>query len=294
MAKAYAQTIPEEVLIQVRILELMFDDPGLTDLRKGVPDHPAVQRVDQLSGFANAEQFDWDRGHELAEAVGSMLIDRSSWVGSFDQDDFWSLIEESKARKSCIGRIRDPHQFGDVLAELFYFGWLASEGLTVQLSGAEGLPDLTIVADSGPVRAEVKRIRQGSGPERARAVIKKANQQIKRANPDSAGVVYLSVDRLARSTGTDDVPPEDVQPYLDQVSRQLSSGLTRSVAVVCVSWDDWIELPSKRTSLAEFSTFVIRRRTLVAEHPEPREDVSLPDRALNIGTTAMIVLKRAL
>ena len=118
MAPDNGVSIQVEARIQAQILEAMFDDPNLAELRSRHPRHPAVERFDLLTDLvSNTGRFPWEYGPQVAGAVATMLIDRSTWASSIDSGDYWSFISDESVRNQIRRRIRNPKQFGDVLAE---------------------------------------------------------------------------------------------------------------------------------------------------------------------------------
>src|SRR5205814_8802318 len=103
-------------------------------------------------------------------------------------------------------RINDPGQFGDVMSELFVWGWLRSYGHEVRLNQEEGLADLLIAPSEAPIWGDVKRIRLDTKPTHVRDVIKKANKQIKRSGAE-AGVAFVQVERTWEREFLDDANP---------------------------------------------------------------------------------------
>ena len=289
VAADYGESIQDEARIQAQVLERMFDDPNLVGLRSRHPRHPAVDRFDLLTDLVSSTGgFPWENGSQMAGAIATMLIDRSTWASNTDSTDYWSFITDESVRNQIRRRIWNPQQFGDVLAELFCFGWLMTEGFSTLLVGKEGLPDLMLQLNTGDLWAEVKRIRLGTQPTRVRKIIAKANRQIKRADPLGVGVAFISLARPVKHTGSDDRPPPDVQPYIDQVERQFASGHTKSVARAIVTWDDWIE----HVNPLGVAVYTIRRRSVVLNHQTPRHELTLPDADMTIGMTAMVATGR--
>lgn len=271
-----------QVSEHLRVLESLFQDSGLLRLRARCPSHPAVRRFDLLQ--------EWHRRngraayeHTIATmlAVSSMAIDRSTWVSlERDGDVLGQLADEP--RKKIRTRIEDSEDFGDMMAELFVWGWLNSHGHNAELLEAEG-PDLHI-HDPVETWAEVKHIRLGTpASPRIRKHIDAANSQIKVVS-DSSGLAYIHVDRDGQQASLDERVPCDMEPYVAEARRRLSSSFARSIGRVILSWDEY------RITGSALTTFhmSVTRRYVVLKHQSPRQSISGPDRSWGPGfiTTA--------
>jgi hypothetical protein len=134
---------------------------------------------------------------------------------------------------------------------------------------------------------EAKRIRTGTIPAHARRVIKKANDQIKRADPNGAGSAYMSIERQQSTVVFDDTIPQEIQSYVHEVDRELWSGYSKSVHSVIVAWDDYMlfaDSPQK-------TCYYLRRRFVVRNHQEPRVASRLPADAFQLGRTVALPVK---
>jgi hypothetical protein len=261
----------------------MFDDAGLESLRRRFPRHPAVRHYDALVDLSNAIQ--WPDEFESAAAVGTLGLDFSTWAPRPPYDDFWDFVD-ADARAWTVGELRKPDQFEDVMAELFTWGWLRSESFNGRRVNEEGQSDLVIDLDATAWRCEVKRIHVGTPVTRVAQVVAKANSQIKRTDPESAGTLFLSVARSGARAAFDDRIPNDVQPYVDAV-REAIRAQNRSVAQVIVMWDDVMILGNP----PEPVLYAFRRRSVVVEHPGPRVRSPIPSDALNVGRTATVWIR---
>jgi hypothetical protein len=268
-----------ELQRQLAILEAMFGDPGLGDLRRRSPGHPAVERFDRLAGFVAAGgALDAATELDLAVEIGSTFIDHMTWAADRPGADYWAVIPDPAARAFVEGRIKEPTLFHDVVSELFWWGALAQRTSST-LGEDEGMPDLKI-GWSTPCWADVKRIHVGTGTSRIRRVIEKANQQIKRADGTGVGAALIHLERRGQRASLDDRIPNDVLPFIDEARAALTSGFFRSVAHVAVTWDDYLVIGDTRATLYAF-----RRRTFVLEHPAPRSKPNVPAEIWEVGFT---------
>ena len=171
------------------------------------------------------------------------------------------------------------------MAAITVWNLLRAAGLAPRLVEKEGLPDIAVPDSSGtPEWIEVKRIRRGSSPTRARKVIKKANSQIKRADTDGVGAVFMLIERPQQRVVFDDALPAEVKLYVDEAERELGSGYSRSVHAVAIAWDDYMLIGD----FPEPTWYVHRRRTVVREHRTPRRALRLPRTALEVGRTVAL------
>jgi hypothetical protein len=271
---------------EMRTLELLFDDPSLSKLRKRFPEHPAVSRYDLLARFVEGQvTLNYPNETDLVLGMGSSMLDVLSLPETPDEV-IARLAPEvlEQVRK----RVNDPAQFWDQMVGLQCWSLLRSRGLSVDVVEREGLPDLraSVGEPSGSQWIEAKRIRLGTNPERVRSVISTANKQIKRAD-EGVGSVYLQIERPEqRVVFGDEIPPR-IQPYINEVYRELGSSFSRSVADVIVAWDDYMVLDSPPDS----SLYALRRRSLVIGHTAPRAPSALPGRALDLGQTVTLPIE---
>lgn len=139
--------------------------------------------------------------------------------------------------------------------------------------------------------AEVKHIHLlADNPKRVRKVIEKANKQIKNVHPevsDAVGIVFLSIARGVHRATLDDRIPSDIQPYLDEVERELCSGHSKSVAQAVVSWDDYLVLGEPPQS----TLHAFRRRSKVLGHRSPRRAPTFSAERLEVGSTVELWIR---
>lgn len=279
-----SNTIREECYRQLAVLENMFADVGLVNLAESCPHHPAVQQYHQLNDFVRSGVTYPDEVEVLRE-ITSALLDRSVWAVVPSATDYWAFIPNVNARKRVRENIRDPDQFHDTVAEVFFWSWLHEQTQAAELQEEAGLPDIVIAPGSQTeVWAEVKRIRLGKNPVRMGEVIGKANRQIKNAQAEKAGVVFLSIERAVQRVALDDEIPNDILPYITEVERRLGSGFNRSAGRVIISWDDFVI----DTEPGRGITYAFRRRSVTREHRQPRAEVWLPPNVTHVERTINI------
>lgn len=268
---------------ELRTLELLFDDVDLTALRRRIPLHPAVIRYNTINAFLKKQQgLQYPDETSLVLEIGSLLLDGFALIeAGLDV----TRAMDPEVLRQLRARASDPEQFGDQMAALAFWGMLRSKGIGAEIVEREGLPDIFVpLAASNGQWVEVKRIRLGTRPRRVRDVIGDANDQMKRAEPNGIGSVYLQIERPQHKLVFDDAVPPQVQSYLSEVQRELGSGHSRSVAEVIVAWDDYMVLgtPPERTS------YFLRRRTLLFPHRTPRGPSRLPRDSVVLGRTVML------
>jgi len=279
---------------ELHLLELLFDDSGLTSLRRHAPLHPAVKRYDAITAFITNKLEVRFEDADVVLQVGSMLLDGLAIDPTglpldppVTADTVFKLIEDPEVFLQLRTRVSDTQQFTDQMTSLACWAMLRRKGFAAKLVERMGLPDILVPLVGKPNEwIEVKRIRMGSKPGRAREVIKKANRQIKRADPNGVGALYLSIERPQQRVAFDDTSPPEVQAYIDEVDRELCSGHSRSVGFVIVAWDDHMV----RASSPERTYYFLRRRSVLREHQAPRCSASLPRNALDLGETVMLPL----
>lgn len=173
---------PERFLrFELRILELLLDDPGLVGLRARFPDHPAVVRYDRITRFLDhREHLQYPNETDLVLETRSLVLDGFLLAGGEAADIVANI--QSEVLRQLRTRVADPGQFADQMTALSFWGMLRSKGIQADIVEEIGLPDISI-----PIRVaerhwiEVKRIRLGAATRRIRDDIGDANDQIKRA-----------------------------------------------------------------------------------------------------------------
>lgn len=277
-------SILEEAHQQVRLLERMFadaegDDVGLVRLRARSAHHPAVVRYDATRYMANSPHMvRYPLDGDLLAPVATMLLDRTAWPEAQADGDFWGFVGDETVQRFFRTRVRTPNAFDDLLAELFLWSWLRSEGTHADLVEEEGLPDVVINRGSPEEYwCEVKRIHVGTATSRLRKVIEAANRQIKRSkHEETAGVVFVSVARGGGRAALDDRVPSDVQGFIEAARDALRVDRYRSVARVVLNWEEHVIYGTPPGTMLH----VFQRRSIVVPHPAPR-------RALRSTTAAL-------
>jgi hypothetical protein len=271
--------IRTELTVQIELLVAMFDDPGLTALRRRSPNHPAVTRHDSLVALRDSSTSP-ETEHSLIREVAGAFMDRTTWVPDPNARPFWeaSVPDEAK-RAQVLARIRHPEQFDDVMLELYVWGRFKAERFAASLQENEGEPDIRIAHPNGDVWAEVKRIHLGSAPGRARDVVAKSNSQIKTVSPGRAGILYLFIETELASAAFDDAIPGDVAPFLAEARRSLSSKDDKHVGQVIVAWDDVMAIGQS----PDPTMYVVRRRAHVVSHAHAVSEPVLTNDQLTLG-----------
>ncbi len=263
-------------------LEAMLDDPNLTRLRERDPTHPAVKRFVALHELRRESS---DLRHLLpgqSDAVIEALrewIDAWGWGPTDSLSDFWAFIPDITTRRKTISRLTDARNFEDVLTELFCWGWLSSRGLDVERVEVDGVSDLVIgLGEDHEIRAEVKRIHNGTPPSVVERVIQKANSQIKKSAPPGGGIAFLSLGLpTQRALANGGIPPA-AHLYVDAAEAAIWNQNT-SVGLVVVTWDEF--LSEDRTDAAGVKVFV-HRRSVVREHPSPVVRPSIDHKLIDV------------
>lgn len=279
-----SNTLREECYRQLSVLEAMFANVGLANLARRSPGHPAVRRYHRIGEFVKSGVTYPDEIEILREITGG-LLDRTVWADAPNDGDYWAFIPDANAQERVRKAILDPEQFHDTIAEVFFWSWLQGQIQSAELVEEIGLPDIVVGRGSnGEVWAEVKRVRLGKNPKRVREVISKANGQIKKAQPEKSGVMFLSIERAVQRVSLDDRVPNDIQPYLEEVERSLASHVNRSVGRVVISWDDFVIDTEPDRGI----TYGFRRRSITREHHQPRGNVSLPGKITEVERSISI------
>ena len=272
----------DELGTQVRILEALFDDPGLARLRRRSPNHPAVRRLDHLERLRTAAPIPAGQELDPILSMAIMQMDRSTWASEPTSTSYWEqVIPDPAQRLQVARRIPSADQFDDVLSELFFWGWLRDQGLGADLREEEGLPDIRISLAASETWAEIKRLHAGTPATSVRRVMKQASRQMRRIGESNAGPLFLYVERNQDAAVFDDVLPTEIAGIVDEVERVLQSGFDTHVCQVIVVWDDVMILGSPPAR----SLFAVRRRSILLAHRAPAEAPVLLETQLDVGRT---------
>jgi hypothetical protein len=269
-----------------RLLEFLLDDLGLASLRARAPAHPAVVQHEMITGFLT-KSHGLHYPNEIVQVleIGRALLDSMSLGHNVSLESIVEAIDDPEVLRQLRLRVADPGQFADQMATFTCWNLLRANGFQPRLVEKVGLPDIVLPLASGSQEwMECKRIRLGSGPGRVRKVIGKGNKQIKRAEPDGVGAIYLFVERPQQRLVFDDTVPDTVQTYILEVERELRSGYSRSVAAVVIGWDDYMILGAP----PELTLYFLRRRSAVLRHRAPRRQLTLPGHALALERTIFL------
>jgi len=256
-----------ELAAQLRTLEAMFDDPGLQQLRRRESTHPAVQRYDRLKAYY--EQRMSSASFPEADSIGeiaAMAVDRMGLPLVPKNGSYWSFITDPAVRDFMMHRTPDPRQFDDAMAQFYFWCRLREEGFRADLIERDSFPDIVILLSPGQeVWADVKRIHAGTGMNRIRKVITAANSQIKVANPNNVGILFLSIGNGIQQSTPGQSVPISIESVVHEVDRALNSNLRRSVGQVIISWDEYsvISYPNNG-ALYRFT-----RKCLIRQHKQP-------------------------
>ncbi len=225
----------------------MFEDRGLSALRAKYPHHPAVLQfdaLDQLSQQLARRNANTTGAEDMFRGVARFQADRSSWASDPKGDDYWSFVEDRRARAQIRSRIGNPNDFGDVITELYVWGRLREHVKSCQLIETPGKADLlvTTASPSVEIAGEVKRIHRQSDSRRVRKSIAKGSKQIYATLGDSnVGDVFLHIE-----TGDNEIQfgtrPHFVSECLVQVRRELGSNSSSHVGRVIVLWDEFFRM----------------------------------------------------
>jgi hypothetical protein len=273
---------------QQRILESIFSDPSLSELRKTDSEHPAVIRYDAIEQLLREEGALLLPLHERATFdAAQQLLDAAAWIPAHAEEDVMALLPDEATRAHTLRRLQDASTFDDTMAELFFWGWLVSHDFEAERVEEEGISDIVIArGENAEVRADVKRIHAGTQVGRIARVINKANKQIKRSNPEGGGVAFISLETSTLPALPDDQIPSDIQQYVD-AARQAMQSDNSSVGQAVLTWEDFIVHGEPPQPVG----YYIRRRSVVVEHRQPLREPAIPSERLQVGHTAVMTLR---
>ena len=196
-------------------------------------------------------------------------------------------IDDPEVKRQLRLRVSEPEQFFDQMTALTCWNLLRQAGYRPRLVEQEGMPDITLTIDGLEEWIECKRLRLGTAMGRVRRIIKNANTQIKRADPNGAGALYIFVERPQHRVVFDDLVPADVGLVVTEIRRELGSGFSKSVAVVIVCWDDYLLLGD----FPDPTCYFFRRRSLVLKHSSPRKATVFNPDPLRFGRTVALQVR---
>lgn len=269
-SSSYGRTLNDQAFIRKYLnqIEILFDDPGLSNLRKLSPRHPVIYEYDILKSFVD-EGLTPLFPNEVALLIhmGNAVINNIVPNSLETKAEILEYIGDQEVWKHIRSRIINKDTFNDVLAQLIGKKLLSINGLKVDLVEKEGLPDLSASTDVESFPSEVKSIRAGSSSTRIKSIIGKANKQIKRVSGDSSGVLIMLINRPVQNGVLDDRIPSDVYYYLNEVQKHLFSNDYKSICTALISWIDYKIEGSAPGDI----TYTCRRRVVAIEHSKPRK-----------------------
>jgi len=261
---------------QKKLLEKLFSPDWFLEAKQ--KNYPAYLRWDLCKKIIEqGGMIQFPEQKEKLPEIGRIVLDsyihvaltegdiRQLKLGSLD------LYGDETVQKKIRSRITDPNQFEDLMVELYVAAWHKTKNHTIELIEKDGYPDLKIEipAMNIPVFIECKHLWTGS-KNRIQKVIKKANNQIKKAVKEtgitSYGAVILDVSiPVAAGQVENDNLPDKLREMVNVVQSALSGKKNRSVGAAIIVWDDYMQIgnPPDRTMLA------YRRRYKRVSHTSP-------------------------
>ena len=231
---------------------------------------------------------------ELAHTFLSTLLDNITLIdatrGTLDTQKLGDLAnygDEAVCRRLRV-EIQYPRKFLDVLVEVSCAAWHVSHGHDVKATEKTGMPDLALVIPGWdlPIQAECKRVGKDAKYSRFKAVIQKANSQVKCTDQRCHGLLYLDVsDRVEKASFGNSLPNEIVK-IQEQVHRCLRQDYT-SVAGVVLLWKGHITRTLSRKDGREARAFVLHCRSHLIRHTMPEEPLPENTEPIMLGYTGM-------
>lgn len=281
---------PQDIINQFQklraFLEDLLEDPGLRILGAANRSHPALAIYNELSdristGFIRMSDA-------LEHITSTIRLDMDyGMLMTFGSGRAIKDMTDSRTRQFITDRARQSHTFADIGAELSCWGWLKHQGFDAHLHEDEGMPDVEVCGES-PFWIEVKRIHSTTSIERIRPALKTANRQLKRADQERTGAVYMHIDRDEIAESSSDSIPPDVELRVAEVERTMSSNLCRQIAYVVVAWDNVASLANKRYSS---TAYIVQRRSIVLSHRNPRFNPPVEPSRLEVGMEQVHVVE---
>lgn len=287
---------PENLLLaQKSILEDLLGVRWLETSSRQNPKHPGYKRwllCSQLLSRRVKLQIPMDI--PIALQILELLADSSALIECTNGDraglTLGSLTNygDTAVAKRIKRVMSDNRQFHDVLFEMICASLHMSKSHLVIPTQADGMPDLYIQIPEWkiPVFAECKRLSKEPGKNTIKGIISKANDQLKKADGQHFGVLYVDVSECIsnREANGDEVPSE-VSAIKAQVEVLLRE-FYRSVSAAVILWRDCIIVaaPTHEHHVAVF----LRYRHLVIRHARPNLRLPWEDQSIRIGNTSMV------
>jgi hypothetical protein len=282
-----AEELDAELGQQLHLLEVLFQDPGLTELRRRAASHPAVGTFDLIRQLKESPgRIQCDDHDRIVATVGRLLIERWAWApGKIETDLLEELIPHAKRRGQIRSDLAIASKYGDIMAELYCLGWMRKRPWKANLNDedSESLPDINI-EEPANASAEVKRIHVGTKVSRIDSIVKKANRQLRNVSPATSGLLYIIVDREGSRATFDDRVPNDIHRYLAAVERRMRSDSCRSIGATVVVWDDFFMFTDRPERIVSY----VRRRSATVKHSSAHAPVPSVLLSTEMGATAEI------
>jgi len=278
------RVLSAEIADATHLLDAMFAPSGVASLKVSAPDHPAVRQFEALEALRSSGRVDRRRETELLSELADYFLDFRIWPRSPDEADFWAFLDDAAGRERVRRNIRDAHRYEDTLAEVDTWAALREEGLPVTLLEEESLPDLRIGETDAAIWGEVKAVQLGTAPRNVGNAVTKANRQLREAQPDRSGILFIRLSRATHRASLDDRIPDDVAPYIDEIRREISGSHNRSVGLAVASWTDFFIFDDGHGR----ALHAFRRRSLVLQHIAPHSVPGVDLATLDFGRTFAI------
>ena len=238
------------------LLEYLFTSNWFFD--KSNEGHPAYKQHKVCSTILNQKgiiHYPYDK--ELLFDIARISLDSLIISNTISPEcsEYYSDIDVYEKIKS---RIAIPTQFEDLMIELYTGAWYKSKNHVVVPLENTGYPDMQveIPGTSDLLYVECKHLHTTSHA-RLRKVIKKANNQIKKAASDntneSYGTMVIDVSKSLPNIQQEDGSKPELIKQFEQITQSALGGhKNRSVGAAILVWDDFIILgsPPKRTQVA--------------------------------------------
>ena len=190
--------------------------------------------------------------------------------------------------------IQHPRQFLDVLVEVSCAAWHVSHGHDVTATEKTGMPDLALGIPGWhlPILAECKRVGKAAKYSRFKAVIQKANSQIKCAGQRCHGLLYLDVsDRVEKASFGNSLPNEIVK-IQEEVQRCLRQHYT-SVGGVVLLWKGHTTRTLSTKDGREALACVLYYQSHLIRHRKPEEPLPENAEPIMLGYTSILHIEEA-
>ena len=190
--------------------------------------------------------------------------------------------------------IQHPRAFLDLWVEVSCAAWHVSRHHEVTATEETGIPDLALGIPGWqlPIQAECKRVGKDASYARFKAVIQKANSQVKRTGQRCHGLLYLDVSDRVEKASFGNALPNEIAKIQETVQRYLCLHYT-SIGGVVLLWKGHTTHPLSTKDGREARAYDLNYRSHLIRHRMPEDPLPENAEPIMLEYTGMLHIDQA-